>query len=154
MIEAADTWRKRMDRDTMLFEDDQSYLVGIYLDAQERKRDYDRYFVLATRYGHYSEKGESHTVMFRSLMILNGNDFFNAIEHIVEFYKDAYPGFRYWKKAVLAAYNFQRLWDRYWSVTKIRRFRGARFLQNLWRKYFAKKTYGPIIKMRLKMGKR
>ena len=41
----------------MLFEDDQSYLVSIYMDAQERKRDYDRYFVLATRYGHYSEEG-------------------------------------------------------------------------------------------------
>ena len=38
----------------MSYEDDMSRLVGQYLDAQIRKRDYDRYYILATRYGRYS----------------------------------------------------------------------------------------------------
>ena len=125
--EAASTWRIRFNRDSMIYEDDQSYLVGKFLDAQERRRDYDRYFVLATRYGHYSEE---------------------------EFYIDSTPGFRYWKKVIIATVKFQRLWDRYWSSTKIRRFRGARLLQTLWRKYSAFKQWNPIIKIRIKIGKR
>jgi hypothetical protein len=40
--EAADTWRLRKDRDTMLFEDDLSYLNSLYTDAKGRSRDYDR----------------------------------------------------------------------------------------------------------------
>ena len=125
--DAESSFKLRMDRDTMSFEDDQSYLVGLYLNAQERRRDYDRYFVLATRYGHYS---------------------------VDEFYKDNFPGFRYWKNAVQATRMFQELWNRYWSVMKVRRYRAARFMQTLWRSYSAYKQWHPIIRMRLVMGKR
>ena len=38
------------------YEDDYSYLIGKYKDVKNRKVDYDRYFVLATRYGQLSEK--------------------------------------------------------------------------------------------------
>jgi hypothetical protein len=97
--EAVDLWRKRYNRDTMLYEDDLSFLVGKYEDARERRLDYDRYFVLATRYGQYEEK---------------------------EFYKDSRPGHRYWRRVLVAALKFQRAWDRYWAVQKIRRYRAAR----------------------------
>lgn len=37
------------DRDTMAYEDDMSRLVGRYLDAQIRRKDYDRCTILAAR---------------------------------------------------------------------------------------------------------
>ena len=125
--EACEQYRLRRDRDTMLYEDDLSYLIGKYQDARERKVDYDRYFILSTRFGKYSSE---------------------------EFYKDNTPGFRYWKRATIAAVKFQKLWNKYWSVAKIRRYLSSREIQKVWRRYWALKIWRPIIKMRLKMGKR
>mgnify|MGYP000728268900 CR=1 FL=1 len=125
--EATQSWRQRKDRDTMLYEDDLSQLVMQYRDAQERRVDYDRYFVLATRYGHWDE---------------------------ATFYKDNRPGHRYWRRVMVAVRGVQRIWGSYWAVRRIRLFRGARALQTLWRKFYAYKWNYPVIKMRQKIGKR
>ena len=125
--DAQDTWRIRKDRDTMLYEDDMSSLVMRYEDAHERKLDYDRYFVLATRYGHWDEE---------------------------KFYQDNRPGKRYWTRVMKAVVGVQRIWGSYWAVRRIRLFRGARALQTLWRSFYAYKWNHPVIKMRLKIGKR
>merc|ERR1711871_28560 len=87
--------RLRMDRDCMLYEDDLSYLSGKYTGCKERKVDYDRYFVLASKYGAFTPE---------------------------EFLQDSFPGFRYWKKCTIGAVKLQKLWDRYWSLQKIRRY--------------------------------
>ena len=39
----------------MLFEDDLSYLMGKYYEAKIRQIDYERYYILAARYGPYQE---------------------------------------------------------------------------------------------------
>lgn len=125
--EAAEDWRIRRDRDTMQYEDDLSYLIGKYADAQNRKRDYDRYFVLATRYGVFSQK---------------------------EYELDANPGKRYYLKVLKGALRFQKLWCRYWAVARVRRFVSARRIQCRWRLFIARKKIYPIIKIRLKAGRR
>ena len=99
VLEAADAFYKRKERDSMMYEDDLSYLVGKYQDCRQRKVDYDRYFVLATRYGCFDE---------------------------LEFFKDTTPGFRYWKKVTIAAVRFQKRWIKYWSYEKIKRYLSAR----------------------------
>ena len=47
--QAAVKHRIRRDRDCMLYEDDLSYLAGKYAESQQRKVDYDRYFILANK---------------------------------------------------------------------------------------------------------
>jgi len=153
VLEAAEVHRRRCNRDSMLYEDDLSFLVGKYQESRQRKVDYDRYFVLATRYGAYSE---------------------------VEFYQDNFPGFRFWKNVTLAAVKFQKLWIRYWSFMRIKRYRAARGnvvvlsiknpvvykyfdclfkptyiieVQKVWRRYWSLKVWTPIVKLRMKMGK-
>ena len=44
------TKRQKQERDTMMFEDDLSFLNQAHFRARERKLDYDRYYVFATRY--------------------------------------------------------------------------------------------------------
>jgi hypothetical protein len=124
---AVETWRLRKDRDSMLFEDDLSYLTGKFHEAHVRQKDYKRYYVLAARYGAYSEE---------------------------EFYKDARPGRRYYIAACKGAIKFQLLWDRYWSMAKLRRYRACRMIQKYWRRRFYYKMYHPIIRLRLKIGKK
>jgi hypothetical protein len=52
------------ERDTMMFEDDLSYLNNQHYKAKMRSLDYDRYYVLASRYGYMDEeeyyKGKCH----------------------------------------------------------------------------------------------
>jgi len=76
---AAESWKLRNDRDTMQYEDELSYLAGKYLDAQTRRRDYDRYFTLASRYGVFSKE---------------------------EFAADSFPGKRYYKRVLRGALKF------------------------------------------------
>jgi hypothetical protein len=97
-------WRLSKDRNTMMFEDDMSRLVGHYCDAQSRKVDYDRYYVLATRYGVWSEE---------------------------KFYVDSTPGTRYWKMVTIGATRLQRLWGKFWMFTKMRRYHAAMRIQVL-----------------------
>eukprot|EP01040_Poterioochromonas_malhamensis_P013118 gene13118-14400_t len=125
--EATSTWLLRKERDTMAYEDDLSFLTCLYYDALQRQRDYERYFILATRYGPFEEE---------------------------EFYKDSFPGKRYYKKVTVAAYKLQLLWDRYWAVTKLRRYRSARMIQKHWRRMHIYKKLHPIIKLRMKIGKK
>lgn len=128
VIKAAnDNMRQRRDRDTMQFEDEMSYFVGKYYDAQGRRRDYDRYFTLATRYGPLSKE---------------------------EFYKDAFPGKRYYLRVLKGVLRLQFLWDRYWSVAKLRRLRSARRIQTAWRCHHWYSKLYPIIRLRKKVGKR
>ena len=125
--EAANGWRVRCDRDTMIFEDSLGQLNRAYFEAQQRRRDYDRYFILATRYGVFSQE---------------------------EFSRDASPGDRYFNKVTEAAKMLQKRWDLYWPMKKLRMHRAARFMQTLFRSYIARKKYYPIIKIRLKYGTR
>ena len=39
---------------------------------------------------------------------------------------------RYWMKAWRGAMMFQRAWDRFWSIAKLRRHRAARRVQTGW----------------------
>jgi hypothetical protein len=126
MIEGYETHRLRRDRDTMIYEDDLSRFSTAYLDAQIRRRDYDRYYILAARYGIYSEE---------------------------EFAEDSRPGRRYWVKATTAALMFQQVWNSYWSVEKARRHNAALDLQRIFRGYYAYKQFNPIISLRRKVGR-
>lgn len=124
---AVETWRLRKDRDSMLFEDDLSYLMGKYHEARIRQRDYERYYILAARYGCYSEE---------------------------EFNKDPRPGRRYFIAASRGAIKLQMLWDRYWAMTKLRRYRACRVIQKYYRRHYCYKQYHPIVRLRLKFGKK
>ena len=48
-------WHVNRNRDSMSFEDDFAYLYRKYFIAKMRKLDYDRYYILAARYGPYDE---------------------------------------------------------------------------------------------------
>ena len=111
----------------MLFEDDMSYLTQRYYDALSRRRDYDRYFILAARYGPFSNQ---------------------------EFNLDARPGKRYFRKATQGALKLQNLWLRFWSGLKLRRFRAAKMIQKHLRRHLAMKRLYPIIRLRVKFGRR
>jgi hypothetical protein len=125
--EATSTWLLRKERDTMQYEDDESFLTGLYYDALQRQRDYERYYIIANRYGPFSEE---------------------------EFHMDSRPGKRYYAKITRAAIKMQLLWDRYWAVSKLRRFRACRLIQKIWRGHSTYKKLHPIIRLRLKIGKK
>lgn len=127
MKDAQLTFRRRLDRDCMAYEDELSGVSAKYLDAKERKVDYDRYYVLATRYGYMTEE---------------------------EFTADYSPGKRYWRRAVDGCLKFQRLWDRYWALRKIVCFKAARNIQKIYRGMKKFKENNPLIRMRLRVGKR
>lgn len=125
--EAVETWRLRKDRDTMAFEDDLSYLMGKYHAARIRQQDYERYYILAARYGPFSDQ---------------------------EFNRDSRPGKRYFIAASRGAIKLQLLWDRYWAMTKLRRYRAARTIQKHYRCRYYYRKYHPIIRLRLRIGKK
>ena len=116
----------KLERDCMLFEDDRSFLINSYQRASARKKDYERYFILATRYGHMDE---------------------------VEFGKDERPGRRYWIRALDGCLKFQKVWGAYWAVQSLRRYKGAKQFQKIVRGYLAFKKFHPLIIFRLKYGK-
>lgn len=125
--EATSTWQIRKERDTMLYEDDLSFLTGMYYDSLQRQRDYERYYIIANRYGAFSE---------------------------AEFLLDARPGKRYFSKVTKAALKLQLLWDRYWAMQRLKRFRACRMIQKHWRGYSTYKKLHPIIRLRMKIGKK
>lgn len=127
MKDAQSVFQRRLDRDSMAFEDELSRVSGKYLDAKERKVDYDRYYVLATRYGYMTEQ---------------------------EFTLDYSPGKRYWRRAVTGCLKFQRLWDRYWSLRKIVCYKASRYIQKMYRGIKKYREHNPLIRMRLRVGKR
>jgi len=117
----------QFERDSMMFEDDRSFLHGAFFKAVERKLDYDRYFVLATRYGHFSEE---------------------------DYNRDDRPGRRYWIRAVDAAVKFQNVWGMYWAIQRIKRRRGATLFQKIARGWIYYRRWHPLVIFRLKYGKR
>ena len=116
----------KMERDTMMYEDDCSFLDNAYFRASSRKKDYERYYILASRYGRMTEE---------------------------EFMRDERPGRRYWSRALDGCLKFQRIWGAYWAVQSLRRYKGAKGLQKIVRGYLAYKKYHPLIVFRLKYGK-
>lgn len=84
----AESWWLAKERDTMMYEDDVSRLVDRYVKAKLRKADYDRYYVLATRYGIWSED---------------------------KFYADSTPGKRYFRAVTNGAVGLQRLFRNFWA---------------------------------------
>ncbi|KAJ1420704.1 hypothetical protein B484DRAFT_128420 [Ochromonadaceae sp. CCMP2298] len=125
--EALSTFRIRKERDSMRYEDDRSFLMGKHSTAFTRQRDYERYYILASRYGP-----------------MNAN----------LFAQDPRPGRRYFLRASGAVVRIQMAWDRYWAVIKLRRYRSARMIQTAWRARRIYKQLHPIIRIRLKIGKR
>ncbi|KAJ1423936.1 hypothetical protein B484DRAFT_398488 [Ochromonadaceae sp. CCMP2298] len=125
--DAEESRRLRKDRDAMLFEDDMSYLIGKHHQAGVRKLDYERYYILAARYGPYDEE---------------------------RFGRDARPGGRYFVAAISGATKFQNLWARFWAVRRLARYRAAKTVQKHWRRKMAWKKYHVIIMLRLKIGKK
>jgi hypothetical protein len=125
--EATQTWQLRKERDTMSYEDDISFLTSLYYDALYRQRDYERYYILAIRYGNMNEE---------------------------QFNLDDFPGKRYYKRVTKATIMIQHAWDRYWAVMKLRRYRAARMIQKYWRCFHVYRKIHPIIKLRLKIGKK
>lgn len=104
-----------------------SGLMRTYNIIKERRIDYDRYFILACRYGHFTKE---------------------------EFYRDNLPGFRYYRRCTLAAIGVQRVWNKFWGVHKNVRYNSATHIQKIWRKYWCLKMWRPIVRLRMKMGKR
>ena len=115
------------DRDSMMFEDDLSYLNQSHYRALERKLDYDRYFVLATRYGHMSEELYAY---------------------------DERPGRRYWLRVQDAVVKFQQVWGLYWAIQRIKRRKGAMQMQKIARCWIYYRRFHPLIIFRMKYGKR
>ncbi|RYH07010.1 hypothetical protein EON65_42205, partial [archaeon] len=125
--QARKEYLQRLDRDSMLYEDGLSFYNNIYHDALLRLKDYERYYILANRYGPMSEE---------------------------EYFIDARPGKRYYTKVVKGAIKLQLLWDRYYAMAKLRRYRACRMVQKHWRRFIVYRKLHPIIKLRMKFGKR
>ena len=116
----------KMERDSMLYEDDRAFLVNSYYRCSARKKDYERYFILATRYGHMDES---------------------------EFHKDERPGRRYWVRALDGCIKFQKIWGAFWAVQSLRRYKGAKQFQKIVRGFLAWHKFHPLIVFRMKHGK-
>jgi predicted nucleic-acid-binding Zn-ribbon protein len=125
--EATETWLLRKERDTMTYEDNLSLLTCSYYDAMQRQKDYERYYILANRYGPFGEE---------------------------EFHKDSRPGRRYYIKVTKGALKLQLLWDRFWAMAKLRRFRACRMIQKYVRRHIIYKRLHPLIRLRMKIGKK
>lgn len=120
-------YSQQLEHDTMAYEDTLSYWSTLYGEAQARRNDYEKYFILATRYGAFAEE---------------------------DFVKTDRPGRKYYTTVTLAARKMQLLWDRYWAMAKLRRYRAVKRLQCVWRMHRAYKHFHPIIRLRLKFSKR
>ncbi len=119
---------RRQEQDSMLYEDDRSYLFSAMYEAKDRSVDYDRYVFLCGLFGPMSE------------------DMWEKA--------GARPGLAYWVKATDAALKIQHCWDKYWSYYKLHRYRASRLIQTLWRKYYCLANVAPLVRIRLKFGKR
>ena len=119
-------FRLQMERDFMMYEDDISRLTNKYLNIDEYRLDYDKYYIIASRYGMFSE---------------------------TEFLLDSRPGERYQHKIIQAQRLICHLWKRYWPLVKAKRIRACIKIQRIWRGYHIYVKWYPIIRFRLKVGK-
>ncbi len=131
-LKAAETalkgFLRRHDRDCMLYEDDRSFLYNKMFEARDRSVDYERYVFLSKLFGPMSVEDWDKC--------------------------GARPGLSYWVKATAAALKIQHKWDQYWSTYKLHRYRAARVVQTVWRKHYCLINITPLIRIRLKFGKR
>lgn len=125
---AAKSHRGRKDRDTMLYEDDRSFLIQQIFEAKARSDDYKRYCDLAKIFGPMPPAEWSKA--------------------------KSRPGLLYYIRATTNAIKIQRVWDIYWSTYKLRRYRAARRVQTKFRAWYGYKSLHPLIILRMKFGKR
>lgn len=125
---AAVAFRLRKDRDTMLFEDDRSFLCQQMFEAKTRALDYERYCSLALIFGPMPE-----------------DEWAKAKSR---------PGLQYFVRATANALAIQRCWNVFWSRYKLLRFRAARRVQTKFRAWYGFKSLHPLVILRLKFGKR
>ena len=125
---AYDSFLRRQDHDTMLYEDDRSFLYNQMYEAKSVSMDYDRYVFLCGLFGPMSESDWKKC--------------------------GSRPGQEYWVKATLATLKIQHCWDRYWSTYKLHRYRAARWIQTCWRCHYTWSHLYPLIRCRMKFGKR
>ena len=126
--EAYDSFSKRRDRDSMLYEDDRSFLYSQIYEANMRTLDYERYVFLCGLFGPMSKQEWAHS--------------------------GSQPGTKYWIRATIAVTKIQHAWDRYWSTYKLHRYRAARSIQTAYRCHWGWKNLHPIVLIRQKIGKR
>ena len=125
---AAQAFLLRSDRDSMIYEDDRSFLVQQSFEARARSLDYERYCDLASIFGPMA-KAEWDKARSR-------------------------PGLLYFSRASSNAIKIQRVWDIYWSMRKLRRFLAARRIQTKFRAWYGYKSLHPLVILRLRFGKR
>lgn len=117
----------RRERDTMTFEDDLSHLHGQLSTLQDRLHDYEVYCILAARYGKYSAQ---------------------------EYNSSRFPGKKYFRKVSHAVNEFQRLWSTFWAWKSALRHKSSIRIQTAYRAHWAWRKYHPLIKCRMRFGKR
>ena len=122
--EAYDSFSKRRDRDSMLYEDDRSFLYSQIYEAHMRTLDYERYVFLCGLFGPMSKQEWAHS--------------------------GSQPGTKYWIRATIAVTKIQHAWDRYWSTYKLHRYRAARSIQTAYRCHWGWKNLHPIVLIRQK----
>mmetsp|Transcript_13464 Transcript_13464/g.31885 ORF Transcript_13464/g.31885 Transcript_13464/m.31885 type:complete len:1095 (-) Transcript_13464:599-3883(-) len=115
------------EREEMGFEEQIQRVADVYVEAAERKLDYQWYYVLACRYGALSPRS---------------------------FNQSARPGGVYHARGCRGARGLQRLWRIWWPWECRRRYRAAMMFQAQVRYMIARKRWKPIIKFRMKWGYR
>jgi len=110
-------WTMAMERDTMMYEDDVSNLMNKYYTAIDLRADYDQYYMLANRFGIFSEE---------------------------EYSCEPLPGRRYYARINAAAGRIQNRWHCYWPMQKLKRHKRSRRIQTVWRMHFAYKKWNPV----------
>lgn len=126
--QASETFRLRRDRDTMLFEDDRSFLCQQMFEATTRALDYDRYCSLALLFGPMPPEQWCRA--------------------------KSRPGLQYFVRATANALTIQRCWNVFWTLHKLRRYRAARRVQAKFRAWYGYKSLHPLVILRLRFGKR
>ena len=117
----------RKERDMMTFEDDLSHLHGQLSVLQERMNDYEVYCILAARYGKYTPE---------------------------EYNSSKFPGKKYFRKVSRGVSKFQNIWSTFWAWKSALRHNSSVRIQTAYRAHWAWKKYHPLIKCRMRFGKR
>ena len=128
----------------MEFEENIQHWADRYTEAYERKLDYQWYYVLALRYGALS------AVEFEG----RATDSSRKVEGAPSKGRGARPGSLYLGRCEKGANGVQKRWRLYWPVKKARMYRASCLFQTLYRKYRMLGKWGPVIRFRVKYGRR
>ena len=134
----------RGEREEMEFEENIQHWADRYTEAYERKLDYQWYYVLALRYGALS------AVEFEG----RATDSSRKVEGAPSKGRGARPGSLYLGRCEKGANGVQKRWRLYWPVKKARMYRASCLFQTLYRKYRMLGKWGPVIRFRVKYGRR